>query len=230
MDLLENHFNTIGGNLIYDETSDTYEMFSGKNGLNKHINYLTFKRLFQEMENLKSPFILESGIACYGTQSTYLFNEYVKKYGGFFWSVDINKDLVDTHKNNMCPATQLVCGDSVSFFSDWSKTHDVANVIYLDSLDLDFYDAIPAGNHGLNEYKALIPVIKKDTLLLIDDTPENPYWLDYRNNVYNDMCVYYVNNNNRLPGKGMFVLDEITNANKLLHNYQLLYKFNADPI
>ena len=40
------------------------------------------------------------------------------------------------------------------------------------------------------------------------------------------MCVYYNNNNNTLPGKGMFVLNQIKNANKLIHNYQVLYKFN----
>lgn len=43
------------------------------------------------------------------------------------------------------------------------------------------------------------------------------------------MCKYY-NTYNRLPGKGMFILDEITNANKLIHNYQVLYKFNDNPI
>ena len=64
--------------------------------------------------------------------------------------------------------------------------------------------------------------------MLIDDTPVNPYWLDTRNKVYNDMNVYY-SNNNTLPGKGMYVLNEITNANKLLHNYQVLYKFYDAP-
>jgi hypothetical protein len=225
MELLEAHFNTLTGNLTYDENTDTYEMFSNKIGINKHVNYLTFKQLFKEMEGLKNPYILESGISSHGTNSTYLFNEYVRKYGGFFWSVDINKSLIEFHKGNMCPSTELICSDSVEFFKKWSKTHDVANVIYLDSYDLDFYDPIPSGNHGLAEYKALKPVIKKDTLLLIDDTPINPYWLDTRNNIYDDMCEYYKKNNNRLPGKGMFVLDEITNANKLIHNYQVLYKF-----
>jgi hypothetical protein len=230
MELLETHFNTISGNLTYDETTDTYEMFSNKLGIKKHINYLTFSKLFKEMEGLKNPFILESGIASAGTNSTYLFNEYIKKYGGFFWSVDINKSLVDLHKGNMCPATQLICDDSVSFFNNWAKSHNVANVIYLDSYDLDFYNPLPSGNHGLSEYKALIPVIKKNTLLLIDDTPINPYWLDNRNKVYDDMCIYYSNNNNRLPGKGMFVLNEITNADKLIHNYQVLYKFYNAPL
>jgi len=229
MELLEAHFNTIDGNLTYDEKSNTYEMFSDKIGIKKHINYLTFKRLFKEMEGLKDPYILESGIASAGTNSTYLFNEYVKKYGGFFWSVDINKNLVDFHKGNMCPATQLIHNDSVEFFKDWSKSHKVANVIYLDSYDLDFYNPHPSGNHGLLEYNSLIPVIKKDTLLLIDDTPINPYWLDNRNKEYFDMCKYY-QNYNKMPGKGMYILDKITNANKLMHNYQVLYKFYDDPI
>ena len=229
MELLEAHFNNLDGNLTYDMDSDSYEMFSSKVGIKKHINYLTFKRLFEEMKDLKNPCILESGIASAGTNSTYLFNEYVKKYGGLFWSVDINKRLVDYHRGNMCPATQLICDDSVNFFTEWSKSHDVANVIYLDSYDLDFYNPTPSGNHGLSEYKALKPVIKQNTLLLIDDTPIEPYWLDTRNNVYNDMCIYYDNNNNTLPGKGMFVLNEVTNANKLIHNYQVLYKFNNVP-
>jgi len=228
MELLESHFNTLSGNLTYDETTDTYEMFSEKKGIQKHLNYLTFKRLFKEMEGLKNPTILESGIASYGTQSTYLFNEYIRKYGGSFWSVDVNPSLVYTHQGNMCPATKLVCDDSVSFFTKWSKTHDVANVIYLDSYDLDFYNPEPSGYHGLAEYKSLIPVIKKNTLLLIDDTPANPYWLDHRNHVYDDMCNYYSKNKN-LPGKGMFVLDQITNADRLMHNYQVLYKFYDTP-
>jgi hypothetical protein len=230
MELLEYHFNTFDGNLIYDENSDSYEMFSKKIGIKKHINYLTFKKLFEEMKELKNPNILESGIASAGTNSTYLFNEYIKKYGGFFWSVDINKSLVDMHKGNMCPATQLVCDDSVSFFTNWSKNNDVANVIYLDSYDLDFYNPHPSANHGLSEYNSLIPVIKKNTLLLIDDTPVNPYWLDFRNNLYKDMCLYYDNNNYTLPGKGMYVLNEIKNAYKIIHNYQVLYKFYDNPI
>jgi len=102
-------------------------MFSNK-GTGKHLNYLTFKKLFENMEKIKNPIILESGISSAGTQSTYLFNEYVKKYGGRFWSVDINKDLIDKHKNNMCPATQLVCDDSVNFFTEWSKNNNEANI------------------------------------------------------------------------------------------------------
>lgn len=231
MELLESHFNTLSGNLVYNPSTNTYDMFSNVDGgIKKHLNYLTFKKLFEEMKGLKNPYILESGIASAGTNSTYLFNEYVRKYGGLFWSVDINPALVREHQGNMCPGTQLICDDSVHFFTNWTKTHDLVNVIYLDSYDLDFYNPAPSANHGLAEYKSLMPVIKKDTLMLIDDTPSNPYWLDSRGQVYNDMISYYMTNNKTMPGKGMHVLNEITNANMLLHNYQVLYKFYDSPL
>ena len=222
MELLESHFNQLSGNLYYDRDDDSYEMFSNK-GKPKHLNYLTFKKLFENMGSMKDPLILESGIASAGTNSTYLFNEYVRKYGGRFWSVDINRYLVDKHTINMCPATELIHDDSVNFFKTWVLKNTKADVIYLDSYDLDFYNPTPSGDHGLKEYNVLKPVLAEGTLLLIDDTPKSPYWLDTRGKLYNDMLVYY-EKNNYMPGKGMYVLNEIPSANILLHNYQVLYK------
>lgn len=226
MELLEYHFSNLTGNLFYAEEYNCYEMFSDI-GKPMHLNYLTFKELFKNMNRRSNLKILETGIASAGTQSTYLFNEYVKKYGGQFWSVDINRDLVNAHKGNMCPATTLVYGDSVNFLNGWVKDNkDVqADVIYLDSYDLDFYDPHPSAMHGLNEYLALIPALKKNTLLLIDDTPANPYWLDTRGQLYDDMIQYY-GKNDCLPGKGQYILNVNKNADTLLHNYQVLYKFN----
>lgn len=228
MELLESHFNSISGNLYYDEETNNYEMFLNK-GTPKHINYLSFKKLFENMINIKEPIILESGIASAGTNSTYLFNEYIKKYGGRFWSVDIRPELVDSVKGNMCPGTQLICDDSVNFFNNWVKISKEYNltpdVIYLDSFDLDFYNYTPSAEHGLKEYKALEPVFRKNTLLLIDDTPANPYWLDTRDKLYDDMSDFY-KINNFLPGKGMLVYKERKNTDLILHNYQLLYKIS----
>lgn len=227
MELFEYHFNNLpkNGCLFYDETRNTYEQFSNI-GTPQHVNYLTFKELFKNITQLnkKDLLILESGIASAGTNSTYLFNEYVRKYGGRFWSVDINSNLVNRHIGNMCPATTLVCNDSVIFFDNWAKKNEQADVIYLDSYDLDFDNPNPSGEHGLKEYKALLPVCKKDTLLLIDDTPVNPYWLPFRNDTYNRVVSKY-NSGLKMPGKGMYVLDEEKNADLLLHNYQVLYKF-----
>jgi hypothetical protein len=226
MELFEYHFSNLSGNLYHDEQNNTYEMFSNI-GKPMHLNYLTFRELFVQMNERKDLNILESGISSAGTSSTYLFNEYIKKYGGRFWSVDINQDLIDMCQGNMCPGTTLICNDSIKFFSEFCiKNKELkADVIYLDSLDLDWYNPDPAAIHGLNEYLSLLPTYKKNTLLLIDDTPCNPYWMDSRDSIYNDMIEYYKKNNN-LPGKGQYILDVYKNADILLHNYQILYKFN----
>lgn len=223
MELLEYHFSNLSGNLYYDEISNTYEMFS-LIGKPMHLNYLTFRELFKQINNRKDLIILESGIASAGTNSTYLFNEYIKKYGGKFWSVDINKDLVDIHKGNMCPSTTLICDDSIHFFKEWCNQYKNADVIYLDSWDLDWYNPHPAAIHGLNEYLSLLPIYNKNTLLLIDDTPSSPYWIDSREKLFDDMIEYYINKS-ELPGKGQYILNVHKNADILLHNYQLLYKF-----
>ena len=240
MELFEAHFANLRGNLYYDTHADSYELFSGK-GTSHHINYLTFKALFEQMGTPKSPIILESGIASRGTKSTYLFNEVVRKYGGRFWSVDNDPELVETHRGNMCPGTELICDDSVAFFKGWTKTsvdtkssadakasHPHVDVIYLDSYDLEFYNPEPSAKHGLAEYNALKPVIDKNTLMLIDDTPVSPEWLDTRGQLYVDMIDFY-RDTGVMPGKGMYVLDEVRNAEKLIHNYQVLYKFRGKP-
>ncbi len=223
MELLESHFENLNGNLYFD--GKTYEMFSGK-GDPKHLNYLTFKELFKQMDNKRDLVILETGIASCGTNSTYLFDQYIRKYGGRFWSVDINKHLVDYHGGNMCPATQLVCDDSINFLKNWIKNHPNTkpDVVYLDSYDINWYNPLPAAIHGMNEYLAIKPVMVKDSLLLIDDTPSSPYWLDTRGELFHDMVKYYDTNKN-LPGKGQFVVDFEKDATKLMHNYQVLYKF-----
>jgi hypothetical protein len=232
MELFESHFSNLRGNLFYDAAANQYDMFFGK-GTSHHINYLTFKKLFEQMGTPKEPIILESGIAI---QSTYLFNEVVRKYGGQFWSVDNDPELVAAHQGNMCPGTKLVHNDSVAFFKEWINTStytsgipsEKADIIYLDSYDLDFYNPEPSAKHCLAEYMSLKPAIKKDTLLLINDTPMNPYWLDTRDDTYYDMLDYY-GTFGIMPGKGMYVLDEVKNADKLIHNYQVLYRFNEIP-
>lgn len=229
MEIFEDHFSTINENLWYDPETNTYEMFGNK-GERKHVNYLTFRELFKELNGKTDVKILETGIASShgGPRSTLLFDKYVSKYGGKVWSVDLNPYPVFFNKNKVSSSTKLYQADSVDFITNFEKftgEKDVKfDVIYLDSYDLDFYNPIPSGTHGLNEYKAIQPYIKPGTLLLIDDTPVSPYWLDTRGDVYTAMERFY-DKNLIMPGKGMFVLDQEKNADLLLHQYQVLYKF-----
>jgi hypothetical protein len=199
-------------------------MFSGV-GKSYHLNYLTFKTLFQNINERNDLIFLETGIANNGTKSTYLFDQYIRKYGGRFWSVDINRDLVDSHQGNMCPGTQLICDDSVHFLKTWVSENPgkYPDVVYLDSYDLDWYNPQPSADHGLKEYLALEPVMKKNALLLIDDTPLNPYWIDNRHKLYDDMIQFY-EKKGYMPGKGQLVLGLDKHMDTLIHNYQVLFK------
>ena len=228
MEIFEEHFSKINENLWYDPENGNYEMFGGK-GEQKHINYLTFRELFKEMGGRRDLNILETGMAsAAGTRSTLLFDKYIRKYGGKVWSVDYHQYPVNFNRDKVCSNTKLYHADSVDFITNFEKytgEKDIKfDVIYLDSYDLDFYNPIPSGTHGLKEYKAVLPYIKSGTLLLIDDTPISPYCLDTRGDVYEKMIKFY-ERNLFMPGKGMFVLNEEKNADTLLHQYQVLYKF-----
>jgi hypothetical protein len=209
MDLLRAHFN------LYDNTPE-------------HICYRTFERLFQKIEDMGCPplTILETGTAAYGTSSTYLFDAYVRKYGGRFWTVDINPAHSDTVKPHMSDRTTVVTGDSVSFLSEWVKKHpgEQADIVYLDSYDLDFENPEDSGNHGLHEYNAILPALHKGSLLLIDDTPIlSDEFLEEEPRMYIKMRRTY----DRIgicPGKGMYLMNT-TGATLLDHWYQLLYIF-----
>jgi hypothetical protein len=100
MELFEAHFSQLEGNLYYDPTTGSYDMFKGC-GEGKHLTYLTFRELFKNMGGRRNLTILETGVAAYGTRSTYLFNEYVRKYGGRFWSVDINPKEIEKRRKRM---------------------------------------------------------------------------------------------------------------------------------
>jgi hypothetical protein len=208
MDLLRAHFNSYGNTT-------------------EHICYRTFERLFYEIEAKGCPplTILETGTAAYGTSSTYLFDSYVRKYGGRFWTVDINPAHSDAVKPHMSDRTTVVTGDSVSFLKEWVKEHsgEQADIVYLDSYDLDFENPEDSGNHGLQEYKAILPALHKGSLLLIDDTPTlSDDFLEEEPRMYIKMRRTY----DRIgicPGKGMYVINTI-DATLLEHWYQLLYK------
>jgi hypothetical protein len=228
MDLFEWHFQNLNDkNCSFN--GKEYVMF-GDNFISKHhICYPTFKLFFKHLTEIKEPNIIETGSSAYGTNSSYLFNEYVRKFGGRFWTVDINKETVDTVRSFLCPASSVTEMDSVDFLKKWVNENQLSNVnVYLDSYDLDWYNPQPSGIHGLNEFLAIKPVLQKDSYLLIDDTPVNTEWINDRGDFYNNFSEFKKNNHNLpMPGKGMYIIDICKNFNvKILEQkYQLLYKF-----
>lgn len=229
MDLLEAHFRGISDRNLTLTEDHEQEMFSDTPGFRHHLCYPTFKRLFEEMEKKRAQgvtmTILETGSSAWGTQSTLLFDAYVKKYGGRLYSVDIDPVTVDRVRQAVSDRTRVIQDDSVHFLSEFE---DPVDVVYLDSYDLDWYDYTPSADHGLREYTAIRPKLTPDALVLIDDTPKSPYWMNGRGRDFHRMSKFY-EAHHFMPGKGLKVLDEITpdTAEILAHQYQLLFQMKG---
>lgn len=170
--------------------------------------------------------ILETGTAANGTKSTYLFDAYVTQYGGHLWTVDNDPKTSANVKDKMGPNTTVLTMDSVEFLTQWVNDHPgvAADIVYLDSWDVDWANPSPSGIHGLNEYTAILPALGSGSLLLIDDTP-NPseeFFDEYPEYYQSIGKAFYTQG--RILGKGMYVMEHIQ-AQLLDHWYQLLYAF-----
>lgn len=137
----------------------------------EHINYEMFKFVFNMIgQNIN---ILETGSSAWGCKSSHLFDNYIKKFGGNFTTVDIRPEAVNSLNNILSHNSKAVQSDSVAYIQKLNK-NDIRNLdlVYLDSYDLDIYNPVPAMEHCLNEFLSLSQDIKKNALIIIDDTPK----------------------------------------------------------
>ena len=205
-----------------------------------HINFKSMKlalNILGDSDSNSSISIIETGSAAHGTKSTLLFDSYLNyenQYNNKKCSLitcDIRINPMVELRNSLSKLSTCVCDDSVHFLEKLSR--DKSNIynnsellIYLDSFDLDFENPSPSGYHGLKEFIAIEPLLKKGTLLLIDDSPKS---IEFCPESQKNKAKRYFDKNGIMPGKGMYVkeiLDSRADVELLLHEYQLLYKFN----
>jgi hypothetical protein len=170
--------------------------------------------------------ILETGTSAWGTDSTRLFDTYVRVYGGRLWSVDIRPEPGDALRAEVGPATTLVCDDSVAFLRRWVDEHpgESPDLVYLDSWDVDWDDPGPCAEHCLREVQAIEPAMRAGGLLLIDDSPAG---ISHISGIDRDVYARARAEHGAAPGKGMiahrYLLDR--GATLVHHRYKALYRF-----
>ena len=75
----------------------------------------------------------------------------------------------------MSPGVEVHTEDSVLFLSklaaQFRATGASIDLLYLDSFDLDWDNPAPSAAHHLKELAAISPVIRTDTLVVVDDAP-----------------------------------------------------------
>jgi len=138
----------------------------------------TFTKLFEYLDTLNRPVtIVETGcVRVEGNyagdgQSTLLFDHYVRDQGGKVYSVDINPEHTSVARRLVSPFTDVHTGDSVEHLKRLANDGITPDLVYLDSLDFMASDPFGTALHCANEFFAIRPVLRPDTLVVCDDTP-----------------------------------------------------------
>lgn len=172
--------------------------------------------------------ILETGMSAWGTDSSLLFADYVDQFGGAFFTVDVRVDPLLRLRNLVSERTVLTCDDSVRFLQRWVTDNSSAHVdlVYLDSMDVDWTSPWSAAVHGFREFSAVMPVLRNGAILLVDDTPKSP---DFCPEPIREQVTESWQRDGVMPGKGMLVdlfLAHSTQASKVFHEYQAMWVFD----
>lgn len=216
---------TVKGEVSEEEYPNVYEGLTEdemKEG--HHINYYTFRKFFELLSQFKEPTVLETGSSAWGVNSSTLFDRFINKYGGKFFTVDINQFTTQKVKSQLSPLSEAHNGDSVSFIKSFKGKVDA---VYLDSWDIDWLDYTPSAEHGRKEMEAVLEKLNDKAIILIDDTPASPFFLPYRGDTHTSVKDLY-EITNTMPGKGMYA-EEVLNAHpefkytKVLHMYAVIY-------
>lgn len=184
-------------------------------------------RLALELLENRSAIIVETGTSAYGTDSSRLFDGYVSRFGGRFFSVDISTYPSRRLKLQHSSRTEFFVSDSLTFLGSIQKVlkSEVIDFVYLDSWDVDWENPTQCAIHGLSEFKLVQPYLKKGSVLIIDDTPNSLKWIPSE---FHDIAIKYEQKYGVLPGKGALIVKELeTNSNvrKIWHDYNCVYFF-----
>jgi hypothetical protein len=201
-----------------------YILLKNENGFYTHICYYTMKEALRLLTLKKKDkiTIVETGCSTnHGTKSTLLWDQYVLYFDGKVLSVDLDKRAVDMANYQTSNKTLITCSDSLTYLPTITDTIDF---LYLDSYDLDFNNPIPSAEHHLKEFNCVKHLLHKGSIILIDDTPCSPEWLDHGK--YNGNYQNFKNNfDPNMTGKGSLVNVELEKmgAKLVMHQYQCLW-------
>ena len=110
--------------------------------------------------------------------STVLFGEFLERYGGKLYSVDIselNVGICRKLTRRYARLASTYVSDSIVFLRDWPSKFPGApiDLLYLDSHDYPVYNEYPrelSQQHCLGELDAALPSLSPHAIVLIDDS------------------------------------------------------------
>ena len=170
----------------------------------------TVRKMFEHLDRFGGPVnIIETGCArakddWTDGQSTMLFDRYVSLHAAEsrLYSVDINKAATDYAKSLVGPKTSIATGDSVQYLAglaaDFARSGRTADLVYLDAHDVDWHYWYPSAAHHLMELCAVSRILRKNTLVVVDDSPVSGYFVRGTNNTMNFLAPPIIGGKGRL--------------------------------
>lgn len=186
-----------------------------------HVNRPAFEKVI-EILGCKKANIIETGTSAWGTDSTRLWDSYIRKYGGSLITIDVRRRASQLLRGQLSKSTECVISDSVSYLAQNHKLK--ADLYYLDSWDVDWQNPELAALHGLAEFRAIEGRLTKGNLILIDDTPKSICYIHPDYHVY---ALQYFNKHGVFPGKGAEIIKLLENDDRyitIFHEYAILLR------
>ena len=110
-------------------------------------------------------------------QSTLLFDKYAqfRNKNSKVYTVDIDPNATKTCSEIVSENVSIKTGDSVKYLNDLTENFikkDVnVSLFYLDSFDLNWKSPEQSSQHHLKELVSIKKILKKETLVVVDDSP-----------------------------------------------------------
>ncbi len=176
------HFcNALGSSMKISENIDSWEGFWGKVKPLLRDRSHSFQIIFDYLDKVDNPFIVETGtyretnnIAGDG-MSTVLFDCYLEFKGGNGVSIDLDQEACKLSREST-KNIEIINEDSLTALS---RIQGQADLLYLDSFDVDWDNHWPASTHHMKEFFSARNLLKDGTLVVVDDN----YFDDSREHV-----------------------------------------------
>jgi hypothetical protein len=103
-------------------------------------------------------------------QSTFMFDALVRCRGGLLFSIDVSLESLETARRACSSMTQLILNDSVAALHALDRSiARPADLLYLDSFDLDPSAPLPSAIHHALELTAARSLVGSGTIVSVDD-------------------------------------------------------------
>lgn len=139
----------------------------------------TFRKMFEHLDGIgRPPHVVETG--CVNDPdnwagngcSTILFDRYARcNPGATVRSADVDPEKVSAARGLVDGQVELRCGDSVEVLREWASGQRPVDLVYLDATDFYWHDPVPSALHHLNELVAIMPALRPDSMVVVDDSP-----------------------------------------------------------